>query len=100
MNRTQIRTLADAKTWHAGRMFAELDYFDDTLDVDVDEGKYGYCPECECNTHSVRRDFGIGAYEYWGSREVHTDWRDVCPTCEGELIDPLEQDEEFESEDQ
>lgn len=85
--------LADVKRFHAQRLHAELDYFDDAPDVDVDEGTYGYCPECECNVHSVRRDFGIGAYEYWGSREVHRDLRDVCPTCEGDLDAPRHDDE-------
>lgn len=98
MNRTHNRALSDVSTWHAGRMYAELDYFDDTPDVDRDEGTFGYCPECQCNVTSVRRDFGIGAYEYWGSREVHTDWREVCPTCEGDLSAPLEDDAELESE--
>lgn len=96
------RLLADAGTWHASRLSRELDYYIDDYadrnDVRDDEGTYGYCPECECNVHSVRRDFGIGSYEYWGSREVHVDLRDVCPKCEGDLSEPLEQDEEFESE--
>ena len=86
--------LADASTWHASRLHAELDYFDDAPDVDVDEGTYGWCNECECNVQSVRRDFGIGAYEYWGSREVHRDLRDVCPTCEGDLEDAREEEDE------
>jgi len=88
--------LADVSAWHAQRLYGEIDHFDDTPDVDTDEGKYGYCPECECNVHSVRRDFGIGAYEYWGSKEVHRDLRDVCPTCEGDLEDVREEDEESE----
>jgi len=87
--------LADVSAWHAQRLDREIDYYD--VDRD-DEGKYGWCPECECNVHSVRRDFGIGAYEYWGSREVHRDLRDVCPTCEGDLEDERqEEDEESEA---
>lgn len=58
----------------------------------VGEEVYGYCNECKKNVTSVRRDFGIGAYEYWGSREVHTDWREVCPTCEGDLDDSQDDD--------
>ncbi|MEX3972227.1 hypothetical protein [Paraburkholderia caribensis] len=83
--------LADVSAWHAHRLDREIDYYD--IDRD-DEGTYGYCPECECNVTSVKRDFGIGPYEYWGSREVHRDLRDVCPTCEGDLHAPRESDEE------
>lgn len=90
--------LADVSRFHAHRIHAELDYFDDTPDVDVEPGPLGYCNECECNVHSVRVDFGIGPNEYWGSRSVHHDWRDVCPTCEGDLDEPRsDEDEESEA---
>jgi hypothetical protein len=58
------------------------------------EGIFGYCEKCACNVSSVRRDFGIGHYEYWGSREVHTDWREVCPSCESELDYPRYEDDD------
>ena len=57
-------------------------------DVDVEDARYGFCWNCDCNVRSVKADFGIGPYEYWGSKEVHHDWRDVCPTCEEEISDP------------
>ncbi|MEI5996803.1 hypothetical protein H3V53_06195 [Paraburkholderia bengalensis] len=92
---TVAAQLADFSAWYAQRLDREIDYCD--VDRD-DEGKYGWCPQCECNVHSVRRDFGIGAYEYWGSREVHRDLRDVCPTCEGDLEDERhDEDEESEA---
>lgn len=98
-------TLSDATLWHSNRLRAESSYFDrlldrepDYTDVDLDEGTYGYCPECEQNVHSVKRDFGYGPNEYWGSRGVHRLEREVCPTCEGDLSKPLEDDEAFEPE--
>jgi hypothetical protein len=63
---------------------------------DADEGTYGYCAQCECNVHSARVDFGIGAYEYWGSKEVHHDWREVCPKCEGDLTEARSELDESE----
>ncbi|TDV06034.1 hypothetical protein [Paraburkholderia caballeronis] len=67
-------------------------------DLDQDEGTYGFCPRCECNVRTVRVDFGIGSYEYWGARGVHHDWRDVCPECEGDVIAPQAEDDEYEQE--
>jgi hypothetical protein len=61
---------------------------------DADEGTYGYCAQCECNVHAARMDFGIGPFEYWGSKEVHHDWREVCPKCEGDLSDPQHDEQE------
>lgn len=99
---------ADANLWRVDRLRTEAAYFSRLFEVDIDdyrdradcddEGVYGYCPECECNVRSVRRDFGIGSYEYWGSHGVHHDWREVCPTCEGDLSNPIDEDEELESE--
>lgn len=70
----------------------------DEPDIDVDEGRYGFCRHCKTNVHTVSVDFGIGSYEYWGACGVHHDWRDVCPNCDGDVTDPRH-DEEFESED-
>jgi hypothetical protein len=67
------------------------------LDCDPDpteETTYGYCAHCECNVGAVKVDFGIGGYEYWGSREVHHDWSEVCPRCEGDLAEPKYEEEE------
>jgi hypothetical protein len=61
---------------------------------EADEGACGYCAQCECNVHAARRDFGIGLFEYWGSKEVHHDWREVCPKCEGDLSDPQHDEQE------
>jgi hypothetical protein len=67
-------------------------------DLDIDEGRYGFCATCEINVRSVRVDFGIGCVEYWGARSVHHDWRDVCPSCDGDVSEP-QRDDEFENED-
>lgn len=70
----------------------------DTYEADYElDKKYGYCPECACNVESKRMDFGIGAYEYWGSKEVHKDIREVCPRCETEVLDEQPEEEEEES---
>lgn len=45
----------------------------------------GYCPNCECMRDAKVVDFGIGAYEYWGSRGRHVDKREVCSYCETEF---------------
>jgi hypothetical protein len=67
-------------------------------DLDDDEGRYGFCQHCQTNVRTVCVDVGIGAYEYWGAQGVHHDWRDVCPSCDGDVSDP-KHDEEFEIED-
>lgn len=43
------------------------------------------CRHCGDNAHVIKRDMGIGAYEYWGSCEVHRDMRDCCSECGEEL---------------
>jgi hypothetical protein len=84
--------LADVSAWHVQRLYGEIDHFDDTPDVDVDEGKYGYCPACECNVRAVRVDYGFG-FEHGSVRGYHRDERDECPTCEGPLEQEREEDE-------
>jgi hypothetical protein len=69
----------------------------DYLDLD-DDARHGYCPACKCNVTAKSMDFGIGCFEYWGSREVHVDIREVCPECEGDLLD-AEPEEETDLED-
>lgn len=68
---------------------------DDTYEPDYEsDTKYGYCRECECNVQTVKMDFGIGSYEYWGCKGVHTDVRQVCPSCEGEVEDERAEEEQ------
>jgi hypothetical protein len=87
------RLLADATQWHASRLARELDYFDDA--PDVDEGKYGYCPACECNVPVKQVDYGFG-FEHGSVVGYHSDVCEECPECEGPL--QPERDEAFESE--
>jgi hypothetical protein len=68
----------------------------DYMDFDEPESTYGFCDNCEVNVRAKRMDFGIGCYEYWGSKEVHTDWREVCPKCESELLPERAEDEGIE----
>jgi hypothetical protein len=69
----------------------------DHADID-DDTHYGYCPACKCNVRAASVDFGIGSYEYWGCRGVHVDIREVCPDCEGDLLD-AEPEEEIDLDD-
>lgn len=43
------------------------------------------CTSCGKDAVIVQRDFGIGAYEYWGSKGVHRDMRDCCSECGDEV---------------
>lgn len=64
--------------------------------IDPEDLPSGFCSACheECTAISV--DMGIGAYEFWGSREVHVDIQAVSPCCEAEMLEylPEEEDEE------
>jgi hypothetical protein len=71
----------------------------DTPDYDQ-ESEVGYCKECRKNVGTKKMDFGIGAYEYWGSKEVHTDIRSVCVSCESDVGPERELEEEGEYEDE
>lgn len=57
----------------------------DEPDLDEPDGPLMFCSYCDCDVHAVRVDEGIGAYEYWGSKGVHHDWRWHCPTCDEDL---------------
>jgi hypothetical protein len=56
------------------------------ISPDIDETAiYGFCRRCECEVLVVKRDQGIGRFEYHGSKEIHVDMRDCCGTCGDEL---------------
>jgi hypothetical protein len=42
-----------------------------------------WCVGCTKWVVPVLRDHGIGGFEYWGSKEVHHDWRTECRECDG-----------------
>lgn len=68
---------------------SDSDDYDDEHDYDKPTGKEGqekWCPDCGWVTTKWVDD-GIGAYEYWGAREVHSDWTEVCPVCEAGVMD-------------
>jgi len=56
-----------------------------------------YCGECGKECKTVERDFGIGAYEFWGARSVHVNIQTVSECCDGDVFaDPnLEEQLEF-----
>ncbi len=45
------------------------------------------CAGCGQPAETKEMDFGIGAYEFWGSREVHRDIQVVTECCETGLVD-------------
>jgi hypothetical protein len=77
-------------------MYHGCDY-DEPDHFDRDPVTKMYCPECQVNVRPVRRDFGIGGYEYWGCKGFHTDWRNVCPECETECQAERTEDEESDA---
>lgn len=54
---------------------------------DEDEGVEGICSECGNACRATMVDFGIGPYEYWGSKCVHVDLRPASPCCEAEVVE-------------
>ena len=55
----------------------------DYLDLDTD--RYGWCKTCAKEVVLIKRDVGIGRYEYHGSKGIHIDLRDHCADCENEI---------------
>lgn len=47
----------------------------------------GICEDCGEVCTAVMRDFGIGSYEFWGARGVHTDYQPVSPCCEAPIVE-------------
>jgi hypothetical protein len=50
-----------------------------------DTAIYFVCHHCGKEATVVRRDFGIGRYEYQGARGIHRDERECCSECGEEL---------------
>ncbi len=49
------------------------------------EERYGFCPTCECDVQLVKRDIGIGRYEFWGAKGIDRRMVDHCVECENEV---------------
>ena len=58
-----------------------------------------FCSECKQPCKDVRRNFGIGKYEYWGYMCSDNDWRWVSHCCDGDLLDEIEEEDEEVGED-
>ena len=54
---------------------------------------YYHCSECLKPCKDVQRDFGIGAYEYWGASGSDSNWQWVSACCDGDLLNPEQYDE-------
>ena len=61
---------------------------------DQEDIPYGFCSDCKAECRGVLRDFGIGAYEFWGDRGVHKDVHIVSPCCESEVVETIDEDEQ------
>lgn len=49
----------------------------------------GTCPACKKECRVINEDCGIGAYEYWGARGVHHDWRQFSDCCGEDMGDAV-----------
>lgn len=58
----------------------------------------GYCSECGKACKEVKRNFGIGAYEYWGATGSQDNWQWVSHCCDGDVVASLDELEEEEDE--
>lgn len=56
------------------------------MSMDEGDAPSGYCEQCSEPCTAILEDFGIGAYEFWGSKETHVDERWVSPCCEAEVV--------------
>jgi hypothetical protein len=63
------------------RLIDEIELFSHGAPDIEPKTRTAWCCGCEKNVTVERRDHGIGAYEYWGSRGVHHDWQDTCTEC-------------------
>lgn len=57
-----------------------------------------YCSECRKEAVAVQRDFGIGAYEYWGATGFDSCIMTVSECCDGDLLTQEQLDELNEEE--
>jgi hypothetical protein len=48
-----------------------------------------FCSECHKPCEGVERDFGIGAYEFWGATGSDHNWLEVSECCDGDLLDEI-----------
>lgn len=44
------------------------------------------CACCGLPADTMTVDFGIGAYEYWGSKGIHSDVQEVTACCESDFV--------------
>ncbi len=50
---------------------------------DPDDPGNKFCLDCGEEVRIVKKDFGIGPYEFWGARGVDHDYHWVCSKCDG-----------------
>lgn len=52
-----------------------------------------FCSECRKTCQEAYRNFGIGAYEFWGAKGSKDNWLWVSECCDGDLLTKEELDE-------
>ena len=65
---------------------------------DPEDIPHGFCSDCKKECTGILRDFGIGAYEFWGDRGVHKDVQIVSPCCEAEVVETVDEEDDGEEE--
>lgn len=51
------------------------------------------CSECKEPCKEVRRNFGRGLTEYWGSVSADDNWLWVSECCDAEVVELIEEEE-------
>jgi len=65
--------------------YVEDDYYDPS-------GEEGFCAICKERTRLVRRDYGVGYVDMWGTHIDDVAYYWVTPCCEGRLMSFNEDD--------
>ncbi len=52
----------------------------------LDDGIGPFCGECGHPCETVERDYGYGAYEFWGATGCHSNVQTVSACCEADVF--------------
>lgn len=77
------------------RIDDEIDYFGPP-DIEPKRIKM-WCPCCQANVETVKRDCGIGRDDAYGRTIIHYDWRDTCVVCGDDNLEGARSEEEIDS---
>lgn len=57
-----------------------------------------WCCACKQECNVIEVDFGIGSYEYWGSKGIDIDLQEVSDCCEADWTEEDPNEDETEDE--